>query len=79
MNKDLSAMNPTVTALFEQYARDPGRLWATRAGEPRVQRVEVEKDYWRRVKRQRLADDEAADNRITELLADLGLRCPLRI
>src|SRR4051794_41750233 len=53
----------------------PGRLprLGTRgAGKPRIEAVEVEKDYGRRVKGQRLADYQPADNGVAEQLADLG-------
>src|ERR1700749_2339873 len=41
-------------------------------GEPCVETVEVEKDDWRRVKRQRLADDQPADDGVAERLPDFG-------
>ena len=41
--------------------------------EPRIEMIEVEKDDGRRVQCQRLHDDEPADDRKTERLADL---CP---
>src|SRR6266404_6401527 len=46
-------------------------LVARSAGEPRVDTVEVEKDDRRRIEGQRLADDQPADDRIAEWLADL--------
>ena len=45
-------------------------------GEPCVEAVEVEEDDRRRVERQRLADDQAADDRIAERLADLRRMTP---
>src|SRR6516165_2211762 len=50
--------------------RDPLSLGARSAGDPSIETVEVEKDDRRRVKRQRLADDQPADDRIAERLAD---------
>src|SRR5207249_11314451 len=54
--------------------RRPRSLGAISAGEPRVQAVEVEEDDRGRVEGQRLADDQPADDRITERLADFGAR-----
>src|SRR5262249_54022133 len=49
-------------------SRSPRNLEARSAGKPRIEVVKVEKDNRRRIKRQRLADDQPADNRITERL-----------
>src|SRR6516164_5555286 len=54
--------------------RHPRTLATRTAGEPCVETVEVEEDDRRRVKRQRLADDQPADDRIAERLADLRSR-----
>src|ERR1700722_17722075 len=51
--------------------RHPRTLAAEAAGEPRIETVKVEEDDRRRVKRQRLAHDQPADDRIAERLADL--------
>ena len=52
-------------------SRDPRGLGARSAGEPTIETVEIEKDDGRRIERQRLADDQPADDRIAERLTDL--------
>src|ERR1700758_5483562 len=52
-------------------SRDPRTVMAISA-EPRVETVEVEEDDRRRIERQRLADDQAADDGVAERLPDLG-------